>query len=105
MNTATTRTAADIAEQYRAEAKMLRELTDTQRHAIISLGSVMKYRTATDLELAPATLQALVRLGLVEMKAVRIQSSNPRSRVSNEPIVRSYRNSMAGYRMARKLAR
>lgn len=81
MNTKT-RTAEDIAAQYRAEAKMLRELTDTQRHAIISLGSVMKYRTATELELAPATLQSLVRLGLVEVKEVRVQSSNPRQRVS-----------------------
>lgn len=104
MNT-TIRTSADIAAQYRREAEMLRNLSDAQRHAIISLGSVMKYRTATDLELAPSTLQSLVRLGLVEMKSVILPSSNPRQRVSNEPIIRSYRNSMVGYRFARKMAR
>ena len=76
------------------------ELSPTQLHALRSLGSVMKYRTATELELAPATLQSLVRLGLVEMKSHTIQSSNPRARVSNEPIIRSYRNSMAGWRVA-----
>lgn len=104
MNTAPATTAADIAARYRAEAKLLSSLSDTQRHAIISLGSVMKYRTATDLGLAPATLQSLVRLGLVEEKSYRVQSSNPRARVSNEPIIRSYRNSMLGYRFARKFA-
>ncbi|QIN93873.1 hypothetical protein SEA_ALAKAZAM_51 [Microbacterium phage Alakazam] len=80
----------------------LRQLTDAQRHAIISLGSVMKYRTATELELSGRTLVSLVELGLVEMKSYRVQSSNPRARVSNEPIIRTYRNSMAGYRLARK---
>jgi hypothetical protein len=99
------RTAEDIAAQYRRESEMLRNLSDAQRHAVISLGSVMKYRTATELELAPSTLQSLVRLGLVEEKSHRVQSSNPRARVSNEPIIRSYRNSMVGYRLARKLSR
>lgn len=80
----------------------LRQLSDAQAHAIISLGSVMKYRTATELELSGRTLISLVELGLVEMKSYRVQSSNPRARVSNEPIIRSYRNSMAGYRLARK---
>ena len=80
----------------------LRDLSPAQSHAVRSLGSVMKYRTATELELATSTLQSLVRLGLVEMKSYRVQSSNPRARVSNEPIIRSYRNSMAGYRLARK---
>ncbi|AXQ52917.1 hypothetical protein SEA_NEFERTHENA_54 [Microbacterium phage Neferthena] len=80
----------------------LRQLSDAQSHAIRSLGSVMKYRTATELELSGRTLMSLVELGLVEMKSYRVQSSNPRARVSNEPIIRSYRNSMAGYRLARK---
>lgn len=80
----------------------LRDLSPAQSHAIRSLGSVMKYRTATELELSGRTLMSLVELGLVEMKSYRVQSSNPRARVSNEPIIRSYRNSMAGYRLARK---
>lgn len=75
-------------------------LTATQRHALVRLGSVMKYHTATDLELAPSTLQSLVRLGLVQVKEHRVQSSNPRARVSNEPIIRGYRNSMNGWRVA-----
>lgn len=75
-------------------------LSPSQRHALTRLGSVMKYRTATELELAPATLQSLVRLGLVEMKSVSLPSSNPRQRVSNEPIHRSYRNSMRGWNIA-----
>lgn len=85
-----------------ASITSLRQLSDAQAHAIISLGSVMKYRTATELELSGRTLISLVELGLVEMKSYRVQSSNPRARVSNEPIIRSYRNSMAGYRLARK---
>lgn len=80
----------------------LRQLSDAQSHAVRSLGSVMKYRTATELELSGVTLMSLVRLGLVEMKSYRVQSSNPRARVDTEPIIRSYRNSMAGYRLARK---
>lgn len=76
-------------------------LTDSQRHAIRSLGSVMKYRTATELELSGVTLMSLVRLGLVGMKSYRVQSSNPRARVSNEPIIRSYRNSHRGYSLSR----
>jgi len=78
------------------------KLTDAQMHAVLSLGSVMKYRTATELGLSGRTLVSLVELGLVEMKSYRVQSSNPRSRVSNEPIIRSYRNSMTGYRIVRK---
>lgn len=96
--------AQTVADRLRRETEILRNLTPTQRHAITSLGAVMKYRTATETELAPATLQSLVRLGLVEMKSQRIASSNPRQLVSNEPVVRGYRNSMLGYRIARKLA-
>lgn len=80
-------------------------VTESQTAALVTLGASMKYRSATELGIAPATLAALARRGLVEVKARRIESSNPRSRVSSEPIERSYRVSMTGWRIVRAAAK
>jgi hypothetical protein len=71
----------------------------TQAEVLRKIGPAVKYRSAVELGVNPATLGALARQGLVEVKATRFQSSNPRQRVSNETVSRGYRLSMAGWRV------
>ena len=77
-------------------------LTEKQQLALAAL-SPSQFKSATDLGVAPASLSSLVKAGLADVKSQRIQSSNPRQRVSSEPILRSYRITGRGVIVLRKI--
>ena len=71
-------------------AEIAAALTPAQVKALFAV-KPSTFNTATELGVSGGALAALARIGLVDVKTSRIQSSNPRSRVESEPIVRRYR--------------
>ncbi|AWY06696.1 hypothetical protein SEA_ZETA1847_62 [Microbacterium phage Zeta1847] len=75
---------------WRPAAERAASLTAPQRAALAAVRA-RTFDTATELGVSGASLASLERLGLVDVRSTRVQSSNPRARVSTEPIIRRYR--------------
>lgn len=72
-------------------AAIIKTLTPAQKAALLVLdGKTMAFYQASELEVSPAALAALERKGLLKVRVRRFASSNPRQRVSSEPVERSY---------------
>lgn len=81
---------AQSSRPYRPAAERAAGLTAAQRVALAAV-SARSFDTATELGVSGSALLALSRLGLVDVRLTRVQSTNPRARVSTEPIIRRYR--------------